>query len=169
LGAFTRCVEEVGFDGLVEVDHPVGNDDGSWMTPWTAEVRFPDGTVVRASSLAAREHHARWRDHGLYLEDRWQPTWPARVVAWPDFGLPLDDDDAVDAIRDAFERARAGGRVEVGCAGGLGRTGTVLACMATLAGVDAHEAVGWVRRHYHADAVETPEQERWICDFARGC
>ena len=138
------------------------------MTPWTAEVRFPDGTVVRASSLAAREHNAGWRDHGLYLEHRWQPSWPARVVDWPDFGLPLDHVDAVDAIVDAYERASAGERVEVGCAGGLGRTGTVLACMVTLAGVGAHAAVDWVRRHYHVDAVETPDQERWVREFTRG-
>lgn len=139
------------------------------MTPWTAEVRFPDGTVVRASSLAARARNAAWRDHGLYLETGWQPSWPARVVAWPDFGLPVDPDDAVEAILNAYERARTGERVEVGCAGGSGRTGTVLACMAILAGVGAHEAVDWVRRHYHADAVETLEQEGWVREFARGC
>lgn len=83
--------------------------------------------------------------------------------------VPLDHDDAIKAIVGAFEHARAGGHVEVGCAGGMGRTGTVLASMAVLAGVDAQEAVGWVRRHYHADAVETAEQERWIWEFARGC
>jgi protein-tyrosine phosphatase len=138
------------------------------MTPWTAEVRFPGGTVVRASSLAARDHNAGWRDYGLYLEERWQPSWPARVLAWPDLGLPSDDKDAAEAILHAYERARAGEHVEVGCAGGIGRTGTVLACMAILAGVGAHEAVDWVRRHYHAHAVETPEQERWVREFAQG-
>ena len=56
--------------------------------------------------------------------------------------------------------------IEVGCAGGLGRTGTVLACMAVLAGVPAPDAVSWVRRNYRVGAVETPEQERWIDWFA---
>ena len=41
----------------------------------------------------------------------------------------------------------AGERVEVTCGGGTGRTGTVLACMAVLAGVAADDAVGWVRAH----------------------
>jgi len=56
------------------------------MEAWSAEVHFPDGTVVRAASLAACDHNAGWRDYGLYLDERWQPAWPAWVVAWPDFG-----------------------------------------------------------------------------------
>ena len=42
-------------------------------------------------------------------------------------------------------RARRGELVEIGCLGGSGRTGTVLACMAVLAGVPPAEAVDWVR------------------------
>jgi protein-tyrosine phosphatase len=53
-------------------------------------------------------------------------------------------------------------RVELGCAGGVGRTGTALAVLAVLSGVPAVEAVGWVRRHYHRRAVETPWQRRWV-------
>lgn len=33
--------------------------------------------------------------------------------------------------------------------GGVGRTGTTLACIAVLDGVPAGEAAGYVRRHYH--------------------
>ena len=70
------------------------------------------------------------------------------------------------ADRAAFARARSGGLVEVGCAGGLGRTGTVLACMATLAGVQSSEAVAWVRANYDQRAVETAEQEAFVERFA---
>jgi hypothetical protein len=38
--------------------------------------------------------------------------------------------------------------------------------MATLAGVPADEAVGWVRTHYDPRAIETPAQEQWVQWFA---
>jgi hypothetical protein len=131
------------------------------------QVRFPDGTVVRASSLAERRADDPERDFGLYLDPAWAPGWPASLIDWPDFGLPVDAGAAAEAIRGAFERARRGGRVEVGCRGGLGRTGTVLACMAVLAGVPAAEAVAWVRAHYRPAAVETAAQEAWVAWFAQ--
>jgi protein-tyrosine phosphatase len=56
--------------------------------------------------------------------------------------------------------------VEVACGGGTGRTGTVLACMAVLAGHPADDAVAWTRRHYRRHAVETPGQRRWVRWFA---
>src|SRR5215471_14132729 len=100
-----------------------------------AVVTFPDGTRVRAVSLAERREDDPERAFGLYLDERWAPTWPADVVAWPDFGLPDEPEVAAGLITDAFLRARRGELVEVGCLGGSGRTGTVLACMAVLAGV----------------------------------
>jgi hypothetical protein len=130
------------------------------------EVLFPDGTRIRASSLAERDEHLSGRDFGLYLDPRWAPTWPAALIDWPDFGLPPDGARAAAQIRAAFARAREGQLVEIGCIGGLGRTGTVLACMAVLAGVDPPDAVAWVREHYRPEAVETPEQEHWVAWFA---
>lgn len=55
----------------------------------------------------------------------------------------------------------------MGCIGGLGRTGTVLACMAILTGIAPGEAVQWVRDHYDPSAVETPEQEQWVLWFGK--
>jgi protein-tyrosine phosphatase len=120
---------------------------------------------VDACGLRERRSENPDRDFGLYMDTRWEPTWPADLIDWEDFGLPADRERAAAQIRAAFERARAGERVEVGCAGGLGRTGTVLACMAILAGVSREEAVGWVRTNYDARAVETPEQEEWVRSF----
>lgn len=130
------------------------------------EVTFPDGTVVRACGLARRDDNRSWRTFGLYLDARWQPDWPAETIDWEDFGLPRTPDDAARAIRATFDRARSGEHVEVGCYGGLGRTGTVLACMATLAGVPVEDAVAWVRAHYQDSAVETAEQDAWVHWFA---
>jgi hypothetical protein len=127
---------------------------------------LPDGTRIRASSIYEREEDDPTRDFGLYLDERWEPTWPAEIVAWPDFGLPSHPEQAVAQIQAAYARARGGESVEIGCLGGLGRTGTVLSCLAVLAGVDSSEAVGWVRRNYRPEAVESVEQEQWVEWFA---
>jgi hypothetical protein len=119
-------------------------------------------------------------DHGLYLgrppdaprrfalrrRPAWRPEWPADWIDWPDFRTPRDGDAAAGAIRDAYLLARAGQRVEVACGGGVGRTGTVIACMAVLAGHPAEDAVRWTREHYRPRAVETRSQRRWVAWFA---
>jgi len=52
------------------------------------------------------------------------------------------------------------------CAGGgLGRTGSALACSAILDGVAAAEAVSYAREHYNQKAVETPWQRRFVARF----
>jgi protein-tyrosine phosphatase len=80
--------------------------------------------------------------------------------------MPADPDVVARQITDAFRRARRGELVEVGRLGGSGRTGTVLACMAVLAGVPPAEAVPWVRAAYRPEAVETAEQNAWVQWFA---
>jgi protein-tyrosine phosphatase len=69
------------------------------------------------------------------------------------------------ALGEAWERA-ARERVEVGCMGGRGRTGTGLACLAIFDGVPADQAVEYVRQHYHPDAVETAAQRQFIAEFS---
>jgi hypothetical protein len=129
-------------------------------------VVFPDGTHVLASGWHDREAGEPTPDFGLYLDPMWRPTWPAVMLDCPDFGVPADKASADREIRAAFERARTGERVEVACIGGHGRTGTVLACMAILAGVPAGEAVGWLRARYCPRAVQEPSQQYWIDRFA---
>jgi len=58
--------------------------------------------------------------------------------------------------------------VETACAGGVGRTGTALACIAVLDGVPAEQAVDFVRGHYHRRAAETPWQRRFVARFQPG-
>jgi protein-tyrosine phosphatase len=89
-----------------------------------------------------------------------------RWVRWPDFRLPVDQDDAHEALGQVWRRAEAE-RVEVTCNGGLGRTGTALACLAVMDGVPPTEAVDYVRQHYHPRAVETPWQRRYVARFTK--
>lgn len=105
-------------------------------------------------------------EFGLYLQLK-PPSpgdWTWRWVRWPDWWLPLDRDDARDAILELWRRAETE-RVEVVCTGGRGRTGTVLGCLAVLDGVPAGDAVTYVRDHYHPKAVETPWQQRYVRRF----
>lgn len=129
-------------------------------------VIFPDGTQVLASGWLERKPGAPTPDFGLYLDPLWSPWWPAVLLDWPDFGVPTNRDTADGEIRAAFARARAGERVEVACVGGHGRTGTVLACMAILAGVPPSEAVSWLRGTYCERAVQEPAQQYWIERYA---
>jgi hypothetical protein len=130
-------------------------------------VTFPDGTTVQATGRGRPEGDPS-PDFALYLDGCWQDEevpWEQEFIDWPDFGLPDNPVAADAAIRNTFEKARQGRLVEVGCLGGTGRTGTVLACMAILAGVPAGAAKRWVREHYRAGAVETPEQQAFVLEF----
>ena len=130
------------------------------------DVILPDGSRIRACSLADRVEADPERSFGLYMDEAWYPTWPAAIIPWADFGLPRDPEEAATQIEAAYSRAKGGEVVEIGCVGGLGRTGTVLACLAVLAGVAPTEAVPWVRRNYDVRAVETAEQEQWVLWFS---
>jgi protein-tyrosine phosphatase len=88
-------------------------------------------------------------------------TWESRWLRWPDFRLPADPGQFRLTMAEAWTRA-ATERVELACAGGRGRTGTALACLAILDGVPAGRAVAYVRGHYDPRAVETPGQRRFV-------
>jgi hypothetical protein len=138
-----------------------------WQHSHLDTVTLPDGTPVVAASFAIESPYRRSAapDFGLYLDERWQPPWPYAHLAWSDFGVPADRESVAPALRDLLARARAGESVELGCIGGHGRTGTALACLAVLTGLDSTDAVGWVRAHYCQHAVETDKQEDFVATF----
>lgn len=131
-------------------------------------VVLPDGTEVVAASFDAADPYTRDQapEYGLYLDYRWQPPWPHERLDWPDFGVPDDPVGLARVLLSVLDRARRGQRVEIGCLGGHGRTGTALACLAVLAGHPASDAVAWVRDHYCPKAVETDEQAAFVASFS---
>jgi hypothetical protein len=134
---------------------------------------LPDGTALLAHGRLdyVPVDRSTTPEFALYLDERWRDdpavAWPHLVVDWPDFGLPTDETKLFGAIVGVHEQARAGAVVEVACYGGIGRTGTVLACLTVAAGIaDSADAIAWVREHYHPAAVETAEQEQLVARFA---
>ncbi|GLZ42065.1 protein-tyrosine phosphatase family protein [Actinokineospora sp. NBRC 105648] len=134
-------------------------------------LQLPDGSWVRGRGLR-NPSPAGIPDYGLYLGGKrlrerhstslaWSHDW----IPWPDFLLPQDNALAVRLIRAAHGRALAGADVEIACGGGIGRTGTVIACLAILSGVAPADAVAWTRAHHDPRAVETPWQKRWVLAF----
>lgn len=129
-------------------------------------VTLPSGRRVRGRGLRQPVPDGPRPEFAVHLLGR-RPAaveWEARWVRWPDFWLPSDRADAADAFREAWLRA-ADERVELACAGGRGRTGTALACLAVLDGVPPGDAVAYVRAQYHPGAVETPWQRRYVRGF----
>lgn len=138
----------------------------AWDAATPGVLRLSSGRLVRGRGLRQPPPDGAVPEFTVYLLRDRPPLvrWDARWIRWPDFRLPADLDDAQDALREAWRRAEAE-RVEVACGGGLGRTGTALACMAALDGVPAREAVAFVRAHYHPRAVEIPWQRRYVARF----
>jgi len=135
-------------------------------------VNLPDATTVCAQGRLGLVASSRSPQptYAVYLDERWvgDPlvTWAYRLIAWPDFGLPENQGELFDVILDVHARAKAGEVVEIACYGGLGRTGTVLACLAVCAGVRNSDAVEWVRANYDRRAVETDDQIQLVEAFA---
>ena len=138
----------------------------TWAEGAPGVVRLPSGRLVRGRGLSRPLPDGPLPEYALYLLG--QPpapvAWAATWVRWPDFRLPADRTAARAALAEAWQRSERE-RVEVACAGGRGRTGTALACLAVLDGVPPAEAVAWVREHYDAKAVETPWQARFVRRF----
>lgn len=124
------------------------------------DVVLPSGGTVRGRPL--REVPPTPADFLLALAPGPLPPWPQRRIRWPDFWVPTDGRDAREALSEALARVYQGELVEIGCRGGVGRTGTALAALAVLDGLAPGAAVRWVRATYHPRAVETPWQAWWL-------
>jgi protein-tyrosine phosphatase len=137
------------------------------MARW---ILLPDGAEIAGRGLRYPSPAGPIPEYGLYLgssrlRGRHDFSWPHDRIDWPDFLLPRDRDLAIRLIHGLHDRISSGERAEVACGGGVGRTGTVISCLAVLSGLDPVAAIAWTRANYHRRAVETPWQRRWVAGF----
>jgi hypothetical protein len=78
-----------------------------------------------------------------------------------DMSVPGDPNEFKSLIDYLIKNIRAGKKVHIGCIGGHGRTGIVLAALANVLG-GIEDAITYVRENYCEKAVETAEQGRFL-------
>lgn len=143
--------------------------DARWDGGEIGVVEFPSGARVRGHRVRDFKTMQDFPDLAVMMSGappRLDIPSDTRWIQWPDFWLPVRDDEAWAVLREAHSRALFS-RVDVACGGGVGRTGTALACIAVLDGVPPSAAVQLIRDRFSRRAVETPWQRRYIKRLAR--
>lgn len=142
-------------------------DDWGWSKcrHYFQPVLMPSGdTIYCSSSMSANQRSENERPNfGIYFYSGVTPVTLAFYINWPDHNIPtIPINDVVHAAREGLRLAKEGSKVEIGCFGGHGRTGTFLAVMALLQGVPGPEAKDWVHDNYCEFAIEGKQQEWYI-------
>lgn len=84
----------------------------------------------------------------------------------PDYSVPASRADTAKLVRQLGDLLSKGTNVVIHCRGGLGRAPLVAACLLASVGVPpevAFQSIGVVRG---TTVPETPEQRKWVVDFA---
>lgn len=132
------------------------------------EIKLYDGTSIFCSAVRDHAEGLTDPDFGLYADASWKPLWRNEFITWPDYNIPTNEELGLTQIYEAFWRAKNGEKVEIGCIGGHGRTGTILAIMyiASAEGeIDGSQAYKFVKENYCSHAIESDIQE-WYIKYA---
>lgn len=152
----------------------LGDGDVIWASAWADHPRKWAGAKTPDSSMKM--------DVGVYLDDSWSAVarhlatpgldipgldnGPAVVLfQWPDYNVPRSMREFVGLATWTLEQIQAKRMVETGCFASHGRTGTMLACLLVLKGMEATAAIAQVRREHCDSAVEVASQVEWVHAF----
>jgi hypothetical protein len=111
----------------------------------------------------------------LFLDDRWSErigdAFPAsasiKIYHWPDFGA-VEVNELSGLVEWITKQLEEGKTVDVGCLGGHGRTGAILAAtVVRLEGLSGADAVAAVRQRYCEEAVEGDKEVHMLSEYAR--
>lgn len=102
-------------------------------------------------------------DYGM-KEHRQRYPWTAGEAIHfriTDRNVPGNKKEFLELIEYLCDQANGGAKIHIGCIGGHGRTGIVLAAMVALM-TDELDPIGYVRKHYCEKAVETDKQVAFL-------
>jgi len=152
-------------------------------------VTLRNGRLIYASAYrsASTPAQAEWPTIGVYLASQWldrpgilynspalgfhtPPTdkynlaFPVIYLPWQDYGV-VHVNHLGTLVSTILRLVENGERVEIGCAGGHGRTGTVLAALLIAQGSTATAALDNIHTQYCKYAVETLEQLKLLDEY----
>lgn len=85
-------------------------------------------------------------------------------ISWPDGRIPRRPQQAIEQLKDLLKSADDK-RIEVTSGSGMGRTGTALAIMAVLEGMEPSKAIDFLHEAYSDDAVMSHAQSGFLADM----
>ena len=145
------------------------------MSTWDLSdgvVEFPSGRRVRGRSW----HHPvdEYADVTVILTTAPPEEFDSRrdfyggteliFIQWPDYRLPRRPVQAQEQLRGIYERLNDE-KIEIVCAGGVGRTGTALAALAIEDGLEPREAIDFVQKNYNSESATSHAQRGWLLDI----
>ncbi|MDP9369758.1 MAG: dual specificity protein phosphatase family protein [Chloroflexota bacterium] len=144
----------------------LASDPGTWLEPQLLGCSYPrresalagiarQGVTVLVNLHKRRHDPSRLARHGLV-----EVHLPVKDFSAPS---PAQVDQGIAAIAGAVADGK---QVAVHCRGGLGRTGTLLACYLVHRGWDPEAAIAWVRE-VRPGSVETAGQVAAVNAYAR--
>ena len=128
---------------------------------------LPSGRLIRGRGLMRPAPDGPDPEFALYVvgSEPFGVPWEFRWVAWPDFGLPSDPAACGRRwSRSGSGPSASGSRSAAWAAAAAPALRSPVSPCST--GCPADQAVDYVRRHYHPDAVETEEQRQFVAEFA---
>lgn len=116
-------------------------------------------------NLMETDEMERWQMQNYFAEAQ---NVGLETVHFPirDMDIPSDKAALRGLVAQLHNHLSADKRVVIHCLGGLGRSGTIAACLLTENGLSAHEAVRLVRL-FRKGAIQTAAQENWVHVYAQ--
>ena len=161
------------------------------LQPFTFKVDKQEYTLFgSAYSDRKSEAQSEKADLCVFLDHRWmmeyKPVWmnlsmainddgphwlgnlsyqtPTIFLDWPDMGV-LEIEDLKPVVDYLASKIHMG--IEIGCMGGHGRTGTLMALIMVQLGCKPGKAIKTIRKDYCHRAIETQKQEELIKAYAK--
>jgi len=145
----------------------------TWVRCWDDHkpIKISNGEVLGAARAHPQKGYDIYigLDYGMQFQTKnwpWQKNGGTGPVEFlfpiPDMSVPKDVKNFKKMIVWMLGQLDDGKRIQVGCIGGHGRTGLVLAALVQVAGIAPRKAIQWVRKHHCKKAVESESQVKFL-------